>query len=126
MRRRKPGEDFSHCPNQKLARRPCKPPRPRDIKSGGGNYGKWKCALAARSILAHYRTNKSDTFILSFHPVASPTFQASVSRPSYNLGLLLLLIVILFETVVTSMTHRWCSFLRDHYLSLLVACLLES
>ena len=54
-----------HRPNPKLARR--KPPRPRDIKSGGGNYGKWKCALAARSILAHYRTNKSDTFILSFH-----------------------------------------------------------
>ena len=65
MRRRNPGEDFSHRPNPKLARR--KPPRPRDIKSGGGNYGKWKCALAPRSILAHYRTNKSDTFILSFH-----------------------------------------------------------
>ena len=80
-------------------------------------------ALAPRSILAHYRTNKSDTFILSFHPVASPTFQAC---QSIKWGMLLLLIVILFETVVTSMTHRWCSFLRDHYLSLLAACLLES
>ena len=76
--RRKPREDFP--PNQldpkagqttlqgKQASASQPPPRPRDIKSAAW-WGRklWEVEVRASpilSILPHYRTNKSDTFIL--------------------------------------------------------------
>ena len=82
---------------------------------------------SARASPSLHSGSLPDQQVWHFYPQFPPVrLFRLVSRPSYDLGMLLLLKVILFETVVTSMTHRWCSFLRDHYLSLLVACLLES